>query len=66
MLREQVADLGLLRFDEVITPGGKEYRSGVEEAFAGTAVKLMFPFSGLTVGRVMRAEATVCEPGCGL
>jgi len=55
MLREQVADLGLLRFDEVIALGGKEYRSVVEDAFAGTAVKLMFPFSGLTVGRAMRA-----------
>jgi cytoplasmic iron level regulating protein YaaA (DUF328/UPF0246 family) len=54
-LRKQIADLRLFDFDEVIALGGKEYRSVVQEAFAGTAVKLTFPFSGLTVGRAMHA-----------
>ena len=53
--KNQITDLGLLEFDQVIALGGKEYRSVVEEAFAGSAAKLMFPFSGLTVGKAMRA-----------
>jgi len=55
ILRKQVTALRLFDFDQVIALGGKEYRSVVEEAFADTAVKLTFPFSGLTVGRAMRA-----------
>jgi cytoplasmic iron level regulating protein YaaA (DUF328/UPF0246 family) len=55
LLKKQVTDFGLLEFDQVIALGGKEYRSVVEEVFAGTGVKLKFPFSGLTVGRAMRA-----------
>lgn len=54
-LKSQVTDLGLSKFDQVIALGGKEYRRVVEEAFAGTAVKPTFPFSGLTVGSAMRA-----------
>jgi hypothetical protein len=44
-----------LEFDQVIALGGKEYRSVVEEAFKDCGVNLTFPFSGLTVGRAMRA-----------
>ena len=54
-LRKQVADLGLADCDHVIAIGGKEYRAAVEQAFSGSAVKLTFPFSGLPVGRAMRA-----------
>lgn len=54
-LRKQATHLGLFDFDEATVLGGKEYRSIVEAAFAGTAVKLVFPFSGLTVGKAMRA-----------
>jgi cytoplasmic iron level regulating protein YaaA (DUF328/UPF0246 family) len=54
-LKKQATDLGLLQFEEVIVLGGKEYRSAVEDAFAGSAAKLIFPFSGLTVGKAMHA-----------
>lgn len=54
-LKKQVIDLGLLEFDQVIALGGKEYRRIIEEAFAGTPVTPTFPFSGLTLGKAMRA-----------
>jgi cytoplasmic iron level regulating protein YaaA (DUF328/UPF0246 family) len=55
VLKKQIAELGLLEFDQLIALGGNEYRSVVEGAFAGINVKLIFPFSGLTVGRAMQA-----------
>lgn len=54
-LREQVTQLGLDRYCEVIGLGGKEYRAAIEAAFAGSPVSLTFPFSGLPIGKAMGA-----------
>jgi hypothetical protein len=54
-LREQVEQMGLGRYDEVIGLGGKEYRAAIEAAFEGTRVRLSFPFAGLPIGKAMAA-----------
>lgn len=54
-LLEQVQEKNLARFATVIGLGGKEYREAIEHAFAGTASRLCFPFSGLPIGKAMRA-----------
>ncbi len=61
-LRDQVRQMGLGRYEEVVGLGGKEYRAAIEEAFRGTPVTLRFPFSGLPIGKAMAAtkRATGC------
>lgn len=54
-LRDQVRQMGLDRYAEVVGLGGKEYRAAVEGAFRGTSVTLRFPFSGLSIGKAMGA-----------
>lgn len=54
-LREQVKQLGLDRYAEVIGLGGKEYRAAIEAAFEGTPVRLSFPFAGMPIGKAMAA-----------
>lgn len=54
-LREQVLGQRLDQFEVVIGLGGKEYRRAVEEAYRDAAVRLIFPFSGLPVGKAMQA-----------
>lgn len=55
VLREQVEQMGLGRYDEVIGLGGKEYRAAIEAAFEGMRVRLSFPFAGLPIGKAMAA-----------
>jgi hypothetical protein len=55
VLREQVEQMGLGRYDEVIGLGGKEYRAAIEAAFEDTGVRLSFPFAGLPMGKAMAA-----------
>jgi hypothetical protein len=52
-LREQVETQGLGRFDQVIGLGGRDYRAAIEQAFAASAVRLLFPFSGLPLGKCL-------------
>jgi hypothetical protein len=54
-LREQVEQMRLGRYDDVIGLGGKEYRATIDAAFEGTKVRLSFPFAGLPIGRAMAA-----------
>ncbi len=54
-LRAQVQQMGLDLYAEAVGLGGKEYRAAVEAAFRGTEVTLRFPFSGLPIGKAMRA-----------
>src|SRR5579862_697289 len=54
-LRAQVQQMGLDRYARVIGLGGMEYLSTIERAFSGTRVTLGFPFSGLPIGKAMRA-----------
>lgn len=60
-LRDQVRQMGLDRYAEVIGLGGKEYRAAVEGAFGGTSVTLRFPFSGLPIGKAMGATKLAIE-----
>jgi hypothetical protein len=45
-MREQVEALELGRFGTVVGLGGKEYRTAVARAFAGTEARVVFPFAG--------------------
>jgi hypothetical protein len=49
-LRRQVADQQLANFARVIALGGRDYRGRIEDAFSGSSVDLLFPFSGMTLG----------------
>jgi hypothetical protein len=62
-LRAQVRDQGLGQFPTVIGLGGKEYVSAVREAFALWPVKLLFPFAGLPIGKMMQATRRAIESG---
>jgi hypothetical protein len=53
VLRRQVVEGGLDRFDRVIGLGGKEYRAIVQTVFARVSVE--FPFAKLPIGRYMQA-----------
>jgi hypothetical protein len=63
-LREQVKQLELCRYDEVIGLGGKEYRAALEAAFEGTPVRLSFPFAGLPIGKAMAAVKLATRSSC--
>ena len=54
-LREQVRQMGLDGYGEVIGLGGKEYRAAIEAAFEGTHARPSFPFAGLPIGKSMGA-----------
>lgn len=54
-LREQVKQMGLGLYGEVIGLGGKDYRAAIEAAFEGTQVQLSFPFARLPIGKAMAA-----------
>jgi hypothetical protein len=54
-LREQVEQMELGQYGEVIGLGGKEYRAAIEAAFEGTRVRLSFPFARLPIGKAMAA-----------
>lgn len=62
-LREQVRDLGLDNSSIVVGLGGKEYREAIKKAFAGTPVRLAFPFAGLPIGRSMQATKQALTSG---
>ena len=62
-LREQIAARGLDRFDVVVGLGGKEYRAAIEAAFAGFPLRLVFPFTGLSIGRAMQATKRATDAG---
>jgi hypothetical protein len=62
-LRQQVDQLGLDRFPVVVGLGGKEYRQAIAAAFAGTPVKLRFPFAGLPIGKAMQAVRRAIDTG---
>ena len=62
-LKQQVEQLRLDRFPVVVGLGGKEYRQAIEAAFAGTPVKLHFPFAGLPIGKSMQAIKQSIEVG---
>ena len=65
VLRRQVDDLGLSRFDVIVGLGGKDYRAAMEAAFAGSSVRLAFPFAGLALGRAMQATKAATAIGRG-
>jgi hypothetical protein len=55
-LREQVEQMGLDRYGEVIGLGGcQEYRDAIEAAFEDTRPQLSSPFAGLPIGKAMGA-----------
>ncbi|HUG17075.1 MAG TPA: hypothetical protein VMM78_18855, partial [Thermomicrobiales bacterium] len=63
VLRRQVRDQHLDRFERVIGLGGKEYRDALMSTFKGVDVKLVFPFAGLPLGKMMRATKQALSGG---
>ncbi len=55
VLKQQVADLRLDRYVDVIGLGGKEYRAAIVAAFEDTVIEPRFPFAGLPIGKAMQA-----------
>jgi hypothetical protein len=62
-LRQQVASQHLASFARVIALGGRDYRSRIEDAFAGSTVDLVFPFSGMTLGVSLGAAKRAVASG---
>ncbi|MDQ2655341.1 MAG: hypothetical protein M3Z20_20100 [Chloroflexota bacterium] len=62
-LRDQVNSLDLSRFAVVVGLGGKEYRAAIEQTFAGTPTRPVFPFAGLPLGLLLRATRQATDSG---
>ena len=62
-LRQQIQDRRLAAFEHLIGLGGKDYRSVMEQSFAGTRVKLVFPFAGAKLGEALGAAKRAVEAG---
>ncbi len=54
LLRRQVEELHLYRFDLVVGLGGADYCRAVEAAFAERPVRLSYPTAGLPIGKAMQ------------
>jgi len=68
-LQAQIESLGLSSFEKVVGLGGKEYRNRIEEAFRPFQTTLLFPFSGLPIGKAMQAikkALAARKPSCCL
>lgn len=68
-LRQQVEDQRLYRFSLIVGLGGKAYREAISAAFRDSEIKLVFPFAGLPIGRMLQATKRALdtgEPGYGL
>lgn len=55
LLRQQIHELELLRFDRIICLGGRAYREIVESAFQRHPVRIIAPFAGLPLGKALQA-----------
>lgn len=62
-LRQQVKDLRLDKYSQVVALGGAAYRDAVTEAFASSPVHLVFPFAGLPIGRMLQATKRALDNG---
>jgi len=62
-LRRQVEEAELDRYSAVVGLGGKTYREAVTAAFASSPVRLVFPFAGLPIGRMMHETIRAIETG---
>ncbi len=54
-LCEQIERQRLQVSDPIIVLGGKDYRRTAQEAFAPWSVRLLSPFAGLPIGKMMQA-----------
>lgn len=62
VLEEQIKDMKLDGYETVIGLGGVEYRTAIEKEFGGRE-NLVFPFSGLPLGKAMQATKRAIEVG---
>lgn len=60
-LKQQVEDLRLDQYVDVIGLGGKEYRAAIVAAFEDTVIEPRFPFAGLPIGKAMQATKQAIE-----
>lgn len=60
-LKQQVEDLRLDQYVDVIGLGGKEYRAAIVAAFEDTVIEPRFPFAGLPIGKAMQATKHAIE-----
>lgn len=65
VLKQQVLDLELDRYVDVIGLGGKEYRAAIVAAFEDTVIEPRFPFAGLPIGKAMQATKRAIEQSSG-
>lgn len=63
VLRRQIAEQGLDRFDAAIGLGGKEYQEATRQAFSRPPPSLHFPFAGLPLGKAMQATKRAASQG---
>jgi hypothetical protein len=55
VLRQQILELELDRFDLVAGLGGYAYRTALAQAWSGFPARLVFPFAGQPIGKALRA-----------
>lgn len=52
---------GLSEFNRVITLDGRDYGTGVDQAFSACSVEVEKPFQGLPMGRMIKAVEEACR-----
>lgn len=62
-LRQQIEEMQLNRYPVVIGLGGAAYREAVSAAFLPHQARLIFPFAGLSIGRMLQATKRALEQG---
>lgn len=62
-LRQQVRDQRLHRYSIVVGLGGKAYREAITAAFNDSGVRIVFPFAGLPIGRMLQATKRALDTG---
>ena len=63
ILREQVHEMGLDKFDKIIVLGGKDYVDVILKAFQGLNVKIIAPLKGLSIGLAMKKVKDALRSG---
>jgi len=53
--QEQAEKMALTKYSTIIGLGGKEYRDALLATFDGCTTRLVFPFTGLSIGKSMQA-----------
>ena len=63
ILKRQIVEMGLNKYDKIVVLGGKEYVNAVVKAFEGYNVKIEAPLKDLPLGKAVRKVKEALSTG---